>query len=120
VLHLEPYPHHRDPLDVVGLGGGRPPAAGTDVPDNGLYPMVTMVPVQGGRAAPPVKAAISVNPAAGMSAPVWAVAAIGDTAAARASAWSAAGASALVRTAAMATLGVRGCPLRRLLPRWLP
>jgi hypothetical protein len=34
------------PLDVVGLGEGRPPAAGTDVPDNGLDPIVTMVPVR--------------------------------------------------------------------------
>jgi hypothetical protein len=48
VLHLEPYPHHCGPLDVVGLGEGRPPAAGTDVPDNGLDPMVTMVPVREG------------------------------------------------------------------------
>jgi hypothetical protein len=53
-----------------------------------------MVPVRGGRATPPVKAAISVNPAAGASAPVWA--------------------------AATTPLGVRGCPLRRLLPRCLP
>jgi hypothetical protein len=64
-------------------------------------------------------AAISVNPAVGTSAPVWAAAAIGDTAVARAPARSAAGASALVRTAATAPLGVRGCPLRRLLPRCL-
>jgi hypothetical protein len=42
-----------------------PPAAGTDVPDNGLDPMVTMVLVRGGRAAPTIKAAISVNSAAG-------------------------------------------------------
>jgi hypothetical protein len=39
VPHLEPYPHHRGPLDVVGLGEGRTPAAGTDVPDNSLDPM---------------------------------------------------------------------------------
>jgi hypothetical protein len=32
--------------------------------------MVTMVPVRGGRAAPPVKAVIFVNPAAGASTPV--------------------------------------------------
>jgi hypothetical protein len=63
VPHLEPYLHHRDPLDVVDLGEGRPPAAGADVPDNELDPMVTMVPVRGGRVAPPVWAAISVNPA---------------------------------------------------------
>jgi hypothetical protein len=88
VPHLVPYPHHHGPLDVVGLGEGRPPAAGTDIPDNGLDPMVTMVPVRGGRATPPVKAAISVNPAAGASAPVWAVAAVRDTAAARAAARS--------------------------------
>jgi hypothetical protein len=120
VPHLEPYPHHRGPLDVVGLGEGRPSATGTDVPDNGLDPMVTMVPVRGGRAAPPVKAAISINPAAGTSAPVWAAAAIGDTAAARAPAWSTVGASALVRTAATVPLGVSVCPLRRLLPHCLP
>jgi hypothetical protein len=120
VPHLEPYPHHRGPLDVVGLGEGRSPAAGTDVPDNGLDPMVTMVPVRGGRAAPPVKAVISVNPTAGTSMPFWAAAAIGDTAVARATAWSATGASALVRTAATVPLGVRGYPLRRLLPRCLP
>jgi hypothetical protein len=82
--------------------------------------MVTMVPVRGGRAAPPVKATISVNPAVGTSAPVWAAAAIGDTAATRAPARSAADASALIRTAATAPLGVRGYPLRRLLPRCLP
>jgi hypothetical protein len=74
VPHLESYPHHRSPLDVVSLGEGRPPVAGTDVPDNDLDPMVTMVPVRGGRVAPPVKAAISVNPAAGASVPVWAAA----------------------------------------------
>jgi hypothetical protein len=34
--HLEPYPHHRGPLDVVGLGEGRSPTIRTDVPDNGL------------------------------------------------------------------------------------
>jgi hypothetical protein len=75
VPHLEPYPHHRGPLGVVGLGEGRPLAVGTDVPDNGLDPMVTMVPVRGGRAAPPIKAVISVNPAADASAPVWGTAA---------------------------------------------
>jgi hypothetical protein len=48
VPHLEPYPHHRGPLDVVGLGEGRSPAAGTDVPNNDLDPMVTMVPVRVG------------------------------------------------------------------------
>jgi hypothetical protein len=47
VPHLEPYPHHRDPLDVVGLGEGRPPTAGTDVPDSGLDPMVTMLTCPG-------------------------------------------------------------------------
>jgi hypothetical protein len=120
VPHLESYPHHRDPLDVVGLGEGRPPAAGTGFPDNGLDPMVTMVPVRGGRAAPPVKTAVSVNPAAGASTPIWAAAAIGDTAAARAPAQSTASASAPVRATATAPLGVRGCPLRCLLPRCLP
>jgi hypothetical protein len=29
VPHLEPYPHHRGPLNVVGLGEGRPPTVGT-------------------------------------------------------------------------------------------
>jgi hypothetical protein len=120
VPHLEPYPHHRGPLDIVGLGESRPPAAGTDIPDNGLDPMVTMVPVRGGRAAPPVKTAISVNLAAGASVPVWAAATVGDTAAARAPAWSTAGASAPARVAATVPLGVRGCPLRRLLSRCLP
>jgi hypothetical protein len=95
VQHLEPYPHHRDPLDVVGLGEGRSPAVGTDVSNNRLDPMVTMVPVRGGRAAPPVKAVISVNPAArsttDASTPVWA--------------------------AATAPLGVRGCLLCHLLSR---
>jgi hypothetical protein len=65
---------HSSRLDVVGFGEGRPPGTGTDVPDNGLDPMVTMVPVRGGRAAPPVKAAISVNPAVGAFAPIWAAA----------------------------------------------
>jgi hypothetical protein len=76
VPHLESYPHHRGPLDVVGLGEGRPPNVVTDVPDNVLHPTVTMVPVQGGRAAPPVKAVISVDLAAGASMPVWAAAAV--------------------------------------------
>jgi hypothetical protein len=120
VLHLEPYPHHRGPLDVVGLGEGRPPAARTYVPDNGLDLMVTTVPVRGGRVTPPVKAAISINSAAGASAPVWAASTVRDTAAAHAPARSATGASAPVRAAATAPLGVRGCPLRRLLPRCLP
>jgi hypothetical protein len=114
VPHLEPYPHRRGPLDVVGLGEGRPPAAGTDVPDNGLDPMVTMVLVRGGRVAPPVKAAISVNPVVGASAPIWAAAAVGGTAAARTPARSAADASMPVWAAATALLGVRGCPLRCL------
>jgi hypothetical protein len=82
--------------------------------------MVTMVTVWGGRATPPVKAAISVNLAADASAPVWATATVGDTTAARAPARSAAGASAPVRAATPAPLGVCGCPLRRLLPRCLP
>jgi hypothetical protein len=79
-----------------------------------------MVPVRGRIAAPPVKAAVSVNPAADASAPVWAAAAVGDTAAARALARSAVGASAPVRAAATVPLRVRGCPPRRLLPRCLP
>jgi hypothetical protein len=96
VPHLEPYPHHHGPLDVVGLGEGMPPAAGTDVPDNGLDPMVTIVPVRRGRAAPPVKATVSVNPAAGASAPVWAAAVIGGTTTAHTPARSTTGASATV------------------------
>jgi hypothetical protein len=113
VPHLQPYPHRRGSLDVVGLGEGRPPTAGIDVPDNGLDSMVTMVPVWGGRVVSPVKAAISVNLTVGASMPVWA-------ATARALARSAAGASTLVRAAFTVPLGVRGCPLRRLLPRYLP
>jgi hypothetical protein len=79
-----------------------------------------MVPIRGGRAAPPMKAVISVNTVVGASAPVWAATAVGDTAATCAPARSTAGASAPVRVAATAPLGVRGCPLRRLLPRCLP
>jgi hypothetical protein len=77
VANLEPYPHHRGPLDVVGLGEGRSPTAGTDVPDNGLDPAVTMVPIRGGRAASPVDAEISIDLAAaaksttGASKPFW-------------------------------------------------
>jgi hypothetical protein len=81
--------------------------------------MVTMIPVRG-RAAPPVKAAISVNPAAGASAPVWAAVAIRGMATARTPARSATVASTPVRAAATAPLEVRNCPLRRLLPRCLP
>jgi hypothetical protein len=120
VPHLESYPHHRGPLNVVGLTEGRSPAAGTNVPGNGLDPIVTMVPVRGGRAALPVKAAISINLAAGASMLVWAAAAVEGRVAVRAPARSAAGASAPVRAAATVPLGVRGCPLRRLLPRCLP
>jgi hypothetical protein len=98
VANLEPYPHHRGPLDVVGLGKGKPPTATTDVHDNNLDTGVTMVPIRGGRAAtpieagspstrllpsgaPPVVATISVDltPAAGsiadVSTPVWVAAA---------------------------------------------
>jgi hypothetical protein len=82
-----------------------PPTAGTDIPDNGLDSMITMVPVWGGRVVTPVKAAISVNPAAGASTPVWATAAVRGTP---------------VWAAATVTLGVRGCPLHRLLSRCLP
>jgi hypothetical protein len=117
VLHLESYPHHRGPLDVVGLGEGRPPAVGTDVPDNGLDPMVTMVPVWGGRVAPPVKAVISVNPATGASTPVWAVAAVGGTAVVRAPArravWAAA-TTPLGCTAAHCTVCSRATSLASL------
>jgi hypothetical protein len=81
VANLESYPHHRGPLDVVGLGEGRPPTVGTDVPDNGLDRTVTMVPIRGGGVASPLEAAISVDPVAatgstvGASAPIWAAAA---------------------------------------------
>jgi hypothetical protein len=71
--------------------------------------MVTMIPVREGRAVPPVKAVISINPAA----------AVGGTTAARAPTRSAAGTSTSVRAAATAPLVVRGCPLRRLLSRQL-
>jgi hypothetical protein len=94
VPHLEPYPHHRSPLDIVGLGERRLLTVGTDVPDNGLDPMVTMVPVRGGRATPPVKAVIFINPSTGASTPVWA--------------------------AATVPLGVHGCPLYHLLSHYLP
>jgi hypothetical protein len=81
VANLEPYPHHCGPLDVVGLGEGMPPTAGTDFPDHGLDPTVTMVPIRGGRVAPPLEVAISVDPSTatrctvGASAPIWATAA---------------------------------------------
>jgi hypothetical protein len=110
---MESYSHHRGPLDVVSFGQCKPPAAEIDVPDNDMDPMVTMVPVRGGRAAPHVKAVISVNPVADASAPVWA-------AAARGPAWSAADAFTPVRAASTTPLGMRSCPLRRLLPRCLP
>jgi hypothetical protein len=120
VPHQKPYPHHYGPLDVDGLGEGRPPTVGTDVPDNGLDPSVTMVPVRGGRATPPVKVVISINPAVGASAPVWDAATVGGTTAARAPNWSTIGASASIWAAATTPLGVRGCPLRHLLLRCLP
>jgi hypothetical protein len=120
VPHLEPYSHHHGPLDVVGLGEGRSLAVGTDVPDNGLDPIVTMVPVQGGRAAPSVRSAISINPTVDAFTPIWVAAAVGDTAAARAPTRSVVGAFAPVRAAATAPLGVRGYPLCRLLPHCLP
>jgi hypothetical protein len=106
---MESYPHHRGPLDVVGLGEGRPPAAGTNVPDNDLDPMVTMVPIRGGRAAPPVKATISINPAASASALVWATVAV------RAPGQSAADVSTPVWAAATTPLRVHGCLLRHQL-----
>jgi hypothetical protein len=120
VPHLKSYPHHCGSLNVVGLGQGKPPAAGTDVPGNGLDPLVTMLPDRGGRVAPPIKAAISVNPAAGASAPVWGTTAVGGTATACAPARSATGASAPIRATVTVPLGVHSYPLRRLLPRCLP
>jgi hypothetical protein len=110
VPHLEPYPHHHSPLDIVGLGEGRPPTARANVPDNSLDPVVTMAPVWGGRAALPVKAAISVDPAA----------VAGSAAAACVPTRIAAGASTPVWAAATAPVGVRGCPLRRALSRCFP
>jgi hypothetical protein len=109
VPHLEPYHYHRDPLDVVGLGEDRSPNAGTDVLDNDLYPAVTMVPDRGGRAARPIKIAISVDLAIGASASVWVVVAIGGTTAACALARSVGDMSAPVWAVATAPLGVRGC-----------
>ena len=67
MAHLELYPHHRSPLDVVGLGEGRPPTARTDVPDNSLEPVVTTVPIRGERATLPVKAALSIDPSVKMA-----------------------------------------------------
>jgi hypothetical protein len=79
-----------------------------------------MVPIQGGRAAPPVEAAISVDSVAavgstaGVSTPVWAVAVC-------ALALSAVGASTPIWAAATcAPMGMRGCPLCRLLSRCFP
>jgi hypothetical protein len=115
VANLEPYPHHHGPLDVVGLGEGRPPTAGTDVPDNGLGHAATMLPIRGGRVAPPVEAAISVDSVAaagstaGVSTPVWAAAACAVSASAPI--WAA---------ATRAPMGMRGCPLCRLLSRCFP
>jgi hypothetical protein len=105
VANLEPYLHHRGPLDVVGLGEGRPPTTGTDVLDNCMDLAVAMVLIRGGRAAPPVEATISVDPTAatestlarcavGASAPIWA-------------------------TAARAPMGMHDCPLCCLLSRCL-
>ena len=105
VPHLELYPHHRSPLDVVGLGEGRPPTVGADVPDNSLETMVTMVPIRGERATLPVKVTLSIDPSA--------------TIAVRASSRSAGGASASVWAAA-ALVGMCGCPLRRPCSRCLP
>jgi hypothetical protein len=117
VPHLEPYPHHCDPLDVVGLGEGRPPTAGTDVPDNGLDLTVTMVPIWGGRATSPLEATISINPVAGASAPICAATTVGGMAAMRAPARSTTSASMPIWAAVTAPLGVRGYPLRCLLLR---
>jgi hypothetical protein len=59
VPHLEPDLNDCGPLNVVGLGEGRPPA----IPDDGRDPVVTLVPVWGEGAAPPVRGALSVAPA---------------------------------------------------------
>jgi hypothetical protein len=79
-----------------------------------------MVPIRGGRVAPPVEAAISVDSVAaagntaGVSKPVWATAAC-------ALAWSTVGASAPIWAAATrAPMGMRGCPLCRLLSHCFP
>jgi hypothetical protein len=79
-----------------------------------------MVPVRGGRVVPPVKVAISVNPATRASAPDWVAATVGNTAAACAPTRITASTSVPIRAATTVPLGVRGCPLRRLLPRCLP
>jgi hypothetical protein len=82
--------------------------------------VVTMVLIRGGRVAPPVEAAISVHSVAaagstaGVSTPVWAAAAC-------ALARSVVGASAPIWAAATrAPMGMRGCPLCRLLSRCFP
>jgi hypothetical protein len=110
VPHLEPYHHHHGALYIVGLGEGRPPTAGASVLDNSLDPVVTMVPVRGGRAAPPVRSVISVDPAAAArSAVVVCV-----------PARSAASSSTPVWAATTAPVGVRGYPLHRPLSRCFP
>jgi hypothetical protein len=69
-----------------------------------------MALVRGGRAAPPVRSAISVDPAA----------AARNVAAARVLARSAAGSSTPVWAAATVPVGVRGCPLHRPLSHCFP
>jgi hypothetical protein len=103
--HLELYPHHRSPLNVVGLGEGRPPAAGADVPDDSLVLVVTTVSNRGERAMSPVKAALSVDPSAATV-----CASSRSATAVHASSRSTASVSASVWVVAAL---VRGCPLRR-------
>jgi hypothetical protein len=67
----------------------------------------------------PIKVAISVDLATGVSVPVWAVAAIGGTAP-HAPTRSVTDMSVPIWAAATAPLRVRACPLRRLLSRYLP
>jgi hypothetical protein len=43
VPHLEPDPHDRGPLDIVGFGEGRPPDTGANAPDHGLDPIEAAV-----------------------------------------------------------------------------
>jgi hypothetical protein len=58
VPHLEPDPHDRGPLDIVGLGEGRPPT----IPDDSLDSVMALAPVWGEGVTPPVRDALSVEP----------------------------------------------------------
>src|SRR3954471_1859035 len=56
VPHLEPDPHDRGPLDVVGFGEGRPPRTGTNFPDHSPDPVEAVVLVVPAAAAAAVHA----------------------------------------------------------------